>query len=767
MPQNNHYLGLDLVTRLLICKPPPHHSTRNLPLSRVCQRFCSFIGAYKVLSRVLPHCSQLVDPLESALANLQSHDHVKWDECVCQRFTTAQDALNSHKSIVLPCASDQLWIVTDGSVTKRGLGATLYVTHQDHLHLAGFYSSKLRKHQVTWLPCEVEALSIAAAVKHFSPFIIQSKHCACVLTDSQPCVQALNKLCQDEFSASPRVTSFLTTVSRYQVSLQHLAGTANYLPSDFASRNAPDCNEPQCQICSFVHETETSVVRGISTQEVLENTKRLPFTGRPAWLSVQHECPDLRRVYAHLKQGTRPSKKLTNIRDIKCYLNVTSISKDGLLVVQRQQPLSRPIELIVVPRSVLDGLLTAIHIKLDHLSKNQLQMVMQRHFFALDMSAALTRVSDSCHTCASLKKFPTSLASQSSEDPPEVVGVSFAADIIRRSRQFILLLRECTYTASCLVPDKRSSTLRDALARLVVGLHPLNGPQAVIQVDPAPGFVSLKTTHALQHLGISVEVGRIKNSNKNPVAEQAVLELEEELLRQEPGGGPVTKLGLAIATARLNSRLCSQGLSSWELWTQRNQFTNEQIPVNDLQHIVAKHQAHQTHHPFSEAAKGGYRPQAPVPPLQVGDLVYVKSDRDKSRTSDRYIIVSIEGEWCFIKKFSGSQLRATSYKVKLAECYTVPHTLPPPSYQSVVPTLDEDECVEIPEQPQPCQGPSAPPDLLRPPNPDPPVSTPDQAEQHEDSTPLETDRVPVSSSCEPRPQRARRSPAYLQEYILN
>ena len=153
-----------------------------------------------------------------------------------------------------------------------------------------------------------------------------------------------------------------------------------------------------------------------------------------------------------------------------------------------------------------------------------------------------------------------------------------------------------------------------------------------------------------------------------------MLALEEELLCQEPGRGPVTELSLAIATARLNSRLRSQGLSSRELWTQRNQFSNEQIPINDLQHILAKQNAHQANHLFREAAKGGYRPQAPVPPLQVGDLVYIKSDRDKSRTGDRYIIVSIDGEWCFIKKFSGWQLRATSYKVKLAKCYAVPHT---------------------------------------------------------------------------------------------
>ena len=65
------------------------------------------------------------------------------------------------------------------------------------------------------------------------------------------------------------------------------------------------------------------------------------------------------------------------------------------------------------------------------------------------------------------------------------------------------------------------------ITQLVVGLYPLDGPQAVIRVDPASGFVSLKNSKALQHLGISVAVCCIKNTNKNRVAERAVLELEE------------------------------------------------------------------------------------------------------------------------------------------------------------------------------------------------------------------------------------------------
>ena len=185
----------------------------------------------------------------------------------------------SHSS---PSPPDNLWIVTGGSVTRRGLGATLYVSRSNQLHLAVFFSAKLRKHQVTWLPCEVEALlKIAASIKHFSPFIIQSQHQMTVLTDSKPCVQAIDKLCAGEFSASPRVTSFLTTVSRYQVHLQHQAGKAN-LPSDFTSRNAPDCSESNCQICNFIHEMEDSVVRNVSIHDILNSKCNLQFTTRSA-----------------------------------------------------------------------------------------------------------------------------------------------------------------------------------------------------------------------------------------------------------------------------------------------------------------------------------------------------------------------------------------------------------------------------------------------------------------------------------------------------
>ena len=119
-----------------------------------------------------------------------------------------------------------------------------------------------------------------------------------------------------------------------------------------------------------------------------------------------------------------------------------------------------------------------------------------------------------------------------------------------------------SYTSTCVVESERHDALRDCIVRLCVKFRPLDGPPAVIRVDPAPGFIALVDDPTLQRLGICLEVGRVKN----PVAEKAVLEVGDELLRQEPCGGPVSPLSLAIATAQLNSRICGRGLSAREIY---------------------------------------------------------------------------------------------------------------------------------------------------------------------------------------------------------
>ena len=159
------------------------------------------------------------------------------------------------------------------------------------------------------------------------------------------------------------------------------------------------------------------------------------------------------------------------------------------------------------------------------------------------------------------------------------------------------------------------------------------------------------------------------------------------------------------------------GLSSLELWTQRNQFTHEQLPLSDYQVILDRHKHCSTNHAYSEKSKNPRGLIANTPPLQVGDIVYLFSDKDKSRARDRYVVVSIDTPWCFMKTFRGSQLRATSYKVKLSECYSVPSSVivsSPPSH-STLPDMDDEPPVTpaVSSAPvHPVLAPPAPPELI-------------------------------------------------------
>lgn len=193
-----------------------------------------------------------------------------------------------------------------------------------------------------------------------------------------------------------------------------------------------------------------------------------------------------------------------------------------------------------------------------------MKLVSQRYFFALDLDKALDQCSQCCHLCSSLKKVPSTLVEQSTSDPPDGFGISFAADVIKRYRQLILVVRETStsFTASCLLDDERRESIHSGLLRLCLELRLLSGPLSVTRVDPAPGFASLYGDEILRQYGFALELGRVKNPNKNPVAEKYVVELEDELLCICPEGGKNTPLSLAAATANLNTCIRNRGLSA-------------------------------------------------------------------------------------------------------------------------------------------------------------------------------------------------------------
>ena len=339
-------------------------------------------------------------PLEAIISGKQaSNAKIEWSPERLKSFRDAQLALKDAKSIVLPKPEDQLQIITDAAVLPTAIGAVLYAVREGKTMLAGFYNAKLPEFQRRWLPCEVEGVAIGAALNHFSLYILMSNHKPVVLTDSKPCCQAVEKMSRGEYSASSRLCTFLSTVSRFQAVVQHIKGNANIL-SDYISRNPVPCNESKCQICTFLKSSMSSVVYAVSVADVMEGKVQLPFIGKKAWIEVQEECPDLRNVFKFLQNGTSPGKKGRNLRLVKRYISSKVVlSAEGALVVRQIAPFSPTIERIVVPQNVLNGILTVLHIKLNHPSVLQLTRVFNRFFYALYLERAVNRCSKSSHHC--------------------------------------------------------------------------------------------------------------------------------------------------------------------------------------------------------------------------------------------------------------------------------------------------------------------------------------------------------------------------------
>ena len=142
------------------------------------------------------------------------------------------------------------------------------------------------------------------------------------------------------------------------------------------------------------------------------------------------------------------------------------------------------------------------------------------------------------------------------------------------------------------------------LIKLCNVLKPSKISPVTVRMDPASAHKSIvhkaSRDSALTKHNITVELGRTKNINKIAIVDKAIKELNRELLNVQPSGGPVSPILLSEAVANLNTRLRSSGMSSFELWTQRDQVSGEQLPLDDRILIMEQHQQRLNNHDSSE-----------------------------------------------------------------------------------------------------------------------------------------------------------------------
>ena len=121
-----------------------------------------------------------------------------------------------------------------------------------------------------------------------------------------------------------------------------------------------------------------------------------------------------------------------------------------------------------------------------------------------------------------------------------------------------------------------------------------------------------------------------------------------------------------------------------------------------------------TSHP--RLALAGHVPHSSVSP---GSIVYHAADRNKSTVRPRYLVSSVDGNWCYARTFTGEQLRAKLYKFHRSECYAVPATSSPfPEAASPSTSSDEDDAPSRPSAHR-RRVPSLLPSPVAPPHPAP------------------------------------------------
>lgn len=107
--------------------------------------------------------------------------------------------------------------------------------------------------------------------------------------------------------------------------------------------------------------------------------------------------------------------------------------------------------------------------------------------------------------------------------------------------------------------------------------------------------------------------------------------------------------------------------------TQHDQYTHEQLLIIDKDINSQKYDHQNSNHIDNALSKSHMKGLHSTPTLSVEELVYLYTDRDKTKACPQYILVSIANNWCYIKKFVRKQLKSGLYKVKLSKCY---HTQP-------------------------------------------------------------------------------------------
>ena len=640
-----------------------------------------WIGAYRQIAKTIPNHSSAIQVFEKMTGGKNSRDRINWSPELLVQFDKAKDSVKTAKPISFPRPSDSLQIYSDWSQDADAVGGRLLIIRKEKGEQVtlngGEFSCRLKGAQSKWTPCEKECLAIKLLVQHFQPFIRENNNITTIFTDNIVTVHAWAAIQNGKISTSSRVASFVSTLCENKVNIVHIPGNQTIL-ADYNSRHPSMCNETKCQICNFINQEiddHDVIIRNVTQLE------SAPLAQRKAWLDLQKKDPTHVSLFKLIQNGQAPEKKSGN-KSVKLLHNlykrgVLNIAKDGLIQVKHPD-LVHNIEYnaISVPETYISPLVQSLHMKLNHPSAYQLNKIMSRQYYCSGLATVIQQISTSCNTCIRLKTLPKEIRNHATS-PSETFGKHFSADVLIEKGQKILLCREklSQYTLTKIILDETADTLETALVSLIADLVPEDG--TIVQVDAATGFQALENGKGkfLSKFKIELDIGRVTNKQKNPIAENAIKEFRKEWLRLKPNGDSLTEIDLVTITSIINNRIRSSGLAPKEIMLKRSKLNHESITVNDSSESQMQFERRKKHNDYTKLKDSLTLNKPATPEVKVGDLVYIKKDLSKSRGREEYIVTKIfvkNDEIFLLIRKTEKQFRNKDYLVKLSEIILAP-----------------------------------------------------------------------------------------------
>ena len=649
--------------------PSPHrvNALRNTKYTDIknVKDLRSYLGLYKTLLPASPNLTLLLNPFDMQVADRDSKELIEWTRDLIVHFHASTKAVDDLQTIYLPHPEDQLLIEVDAAKTPPGIGHTVYAIKDGKKLPVAFHSVKLSPTHQKWMACELEALAFATAITAEYETLKECKKPVILSPDSKPVADAVKLIQKGQYSASPRIQSFISNVNRLPIVVQLASGKSNQnQSSDFQSRHPSLCDSEHCTICKFVTETSDSVlipaaINNIQPENIMNN--------KSAWNNIQNQQKACKEAKYLLKSGKTPNKMSGKINsEIRRLCSVAKLDKDNLLIVPTQQNKfsSQQTNLIVIPQTHLPALLWQIHNNLKHPSKSQLKANFDKMYYSVGLMANIEKLYEDCFFCSSQKKIPDTTKYHTVTES-NVPGTHFHADVIKRQSQMIFTIRDhfSSYTSAKIIKSESHQELKKAIVDTVIPLK-LTG-ECQIKVDNATGFIPLLNNKdpELSKLNIIVTATDVFNKNANAVIDKACFEIEQELKRIEPDGRPISNTTLQLAVSRLNNKLRRKGqISAFEIHFNRDMYTGQNLNLDYKKiredQIKTRDEGNQRHNSsIKQITKSDPKP---------GDIVVTTNKVGKHKARDIFLVADSTKDKVTVQKIihphsSKPSLRSKQY----------------------------------------------------------------------------------------------------------